>query len=73
MHVEHEDTNRTIVTCADMSATIIDQSTRGESFVWLPNEDGYDGSRIYREQLADTIAVLNQVAAVPTTGGTSGS
>lgn len=37
----------------------------GDPGIWLPNDDGFgDGSRIYADQLADTIAVIHRAAAI---------
>lgn len=63
---------RTIVTCSEMDATVIERAAGHDWAVWLPNEDGYDGSRVYSDQLAAAIAVLNQVACLPR-GATDGS
>ncbi|GAS94412.1 anti-sigma factor RsbW [Mycolicibacterium canariasense] len=49
----------------DINATIVSPAAGDDPGIWLPNDDGFgDGSRIYADQLADTIAVIHRAAAI---------
>lgn len=68
--VEHEaeaDGGRTFIAAAEgIDLTLIPAGTGGQPALWLPNDDGYGdgGSRIYADQLADTLATLNRAATI---------
>lgn len=64
--VEQENPDSSTVIAAhprDIQATLT--LVGDDTALWLPNDDGFgDGSRIYTDQLADTLAVINRAAAI---------